>query len=493
MNSHEEKPMPYAAEPGRREADLPAGTESPGARRRLSRSSDGRAAAPVRMVHLGVGNFFRAHAAWYTEHASDASKWGIAAFTGRSARIGQALSLQDGLYTLLVRGPQGTRPEVISTLSAVHPAGDLRALRGYFADPAVVVVTITVTEAGYFRGEGGGLDVEDPQVTTDLTALQADPLGAAVVTTPGKIVAGLLSRRAAGAGAIALVPNDNVPNNGEMVSRVARDLTALVDPSLLPWIDEHVSFVTTMVDRITPRSTDEDRAEVARQLGVDDPETVPTEPFTEWILAGDFPAGRPAWQTAGARFVDDVRPFEQRKLWLLNGSHSLMAYAASALGHETVADAVADPVVRGWVQEWWDAAAPHLSLPATEVADYRQALLERYGNPRIRHMLAQIAADGSQKVPIRVLPVLRAELDRGRVAPGATRILAAWIAHLRGRGAPVSDAGAVEFAAVAQGSSAEAAAAVLARLGVGSPEVAAVVEQQLSDLEERSTGCGSST
>ncbi len=477
--------MPYAAEPGREETDLPAGPASPGALRRLSRSSDGRAAAPVRMVHLGVGNFFRAHAAWYTEHAGDASEWGIAAFTGRSAQVAEALARQDGLYTLLVRGPRGARPEVISSLTAVHPAADLEALRRYFADSGVAVVTSTVTEAGYRRNESGGLDVEDPQVATDLTALQADPLGAAVVTTPGKLVAGLLSRRAAGAGAIALVPNDNVPDNGEMLGRVVRDFAALVDDSLPSWIEAHVSCVTTMVDRITPRSTDEDREEVARQLGVDDPETVPTEPFTEWILAGDFPAGRPDWESAGARFVDDVRPFEQRKLWLLNGSHSLMAYAASTLGHETVADAIADPVVRGWVEEWWEAASAHLSLPAADITAYREALLERYRNPQIRHLLAQIAADGSQKVPIRALPVIRAELAEGTLAPGSTRIVAAWVAHLRGHGAPVTDPGAAEFVAAATGPTAEAVRRVLARLGLEDDEVATLVEQQLTDLEAK--------
>lgn len=138
-------------------------------------------------------------------------------------------------------------------------------------------------------------------------------------------------------------------------------------------------------------------AALRRQLGVDDPATVPTEPFTEWVLAGAFAGGRPAWETPGATLVDDVRPFEQRKLWLLNGSHSLTAYAASALGHETVADAIADPEVRSWVEEWWDAAAPHLSLPAEDVDTYRQVLLDRYSNASIRHLLAQIAAGGSQR------------------------------------------------------------------------------------------------
>jgi fructuronate reductase len=322
-------------------------------------------------------------------------------------------------------------------------------------------------------------------VRSDVAALQSDPVAGTVSTTPGKLVAGLIARRAAGAGPVAVVPNDNVPDNGAMVARVVRDLAALVDDTLPAWIDTNVSFVTTMVDRITPRSTDADRTEVVEALGVDDPETVPTEPFSEWVLAGSFPGGRPDWESAGATVVDDVRPFETRKLWLLNGSHSLMAYAASLLGHETVADAIADPVVRSWVEEWWDAAAPHLDLPAADVAAYRDALLERYRNPEIRHLLAQIAADGSQKVPIRAVPVIRAELDAGRVPPGATRIVAAWIAHLRGLGAPVTDTAAAEVVARASGEPRAAVRAVLGLLDLPSDAVADVVERQLADLVAR--------
>ncbi len=159
-----------------------------------------------------------------------------------------------------------------------------------------------------------------------------------------------------------------------------------------------------------------------------------------------------------------------------------MAYAGSILGHETVADAIADPLVRSWVEEWWDAAAPHLSLPPTDVSTYRQALLDRYQNPQIRHLLAQIAADGSQKVPIRALPVIRAELAAGRVPSGATRIVAAWVAHLRGYGAPVSDAAGAEVVELASGAPAVAVRAVLERLGIDSDAVADVVERQLVDL-----------
>jgi len=239
-----------------------------------------------------------------------------------------------------------------------------------------------------------------------------------------------------------VVSCDNLPGNGAATARVVTDLAEAAEPALAHWIREHVSFVTTMVDRITPRTTAQDVRAVAEQTGWQDAVPVVTEPFTEWVLSGDFPAGRPGWEAAGARFVADVHPHETRKLLLLNGGHSLLAYAGSARGHETVAGAIADPVCRGWLDQWWDEAVWHVPLPAAELAAYRAALAERFANPRIRHTLAQIAADGSQKIPIRVLPVLRAERAAGRMPAGAVRIVAAWIRHLRGSGAPVSDAGA---------------------------------------------------
>ncbi|QDO87542.1 mannitol dehydrogenase family protein [Ornithinimicrobium ciconiae] len=450
---------------------------------RLSRQEHGRPVAPVRMVHLGVGNFFRAHQAWFTEHSQDAAEWGYAAFTGRSAGVADDLAAQDGIYTLLVREPDGDRPEVVSSLSAVHPGRDLAALRGYFASPELALVTSTVTEAGYRRDTEGGLDLTDLDVAADIEALRADPESSEVSTTPGRLVAGLLARRGADAGPIALVPCDNVPDNGAMVARVVRDLAEQVDPTLVDWIEANVTVVTTMVDRITPRGTDEDRDTVGELLHVDDPQVVVTEPFAEWVLAGEFPRGRPEWP--GAQFVDDVSKHEQRKLWLLNGSHSLMAYGASILGHETVSAAIGDETVRGWVEEWWDVAAAHLEVDADEVAAYRQALVERFANSRIRHLLAQIAADGSQKVPIRFGPVLAGEVAAGRSPAGATRPVAAWIAHLHGHGAPVTDAQQDRVAEVAAAEPAEAVRTVLGWMGIDAPadDLVSQVLGQIAALE----------
>jgi fructuronate reductase len=440
-------------------------TSQPGTAPVLSRSGGhGRPAAPVRIVHLGLGNFFRAHQAWYTEHAPDAAEWGIAAFTGRSPAAAEALAPQDGLYTLVTRAADGDSFEVVSSVSAVHAASDHEAWLGYWSARPTAVVTLTVTEAGYLRDDDGGLDMTRDDVRADVAALGSDPRSP-VTTTPGRIVAGYLARRAADAGPIAVLPCDNLPENGPALQRVVDDLIDAVDPSLAAWAQHNVAFGTTMVDRITPATTDENRDAVRAALGVEDASPVPTEPFAEWVVSGEFPNGRPAWDAAGAAVVDDVVPFEQRKLWLLNGSHSLLAYAGSARGHETVADAIADPVLRVWVEEWWDEAARHLTLPPEDVTAYRAALVERFENPRIRHVLAQIAGDGSQKIPVRIVPTMRAELAAGRVPGGAARVVAAWTCHLRGVGAPLKDAHEGEVRSFGQGTLAESVDAVLGYLG----------------------------
>ncbi|HET6530850.1 MAG TPA: mannitol dehydrogenase family protein [Actinoplanes sp.] len=397
---------------------------------------------PVRIVHLGLGNFFRAHQAWYTGAAPDAQRWGIAAFTGRSRRLPDLLSSQDGRYTLIVRGPEGDEMAVQQAVVAAHPGTDSTSWSDYLARPEVAVITLTVTEAAYRSDRDGGLDAADPDVRADLAALGH---GGEIVTVPGRLVAGLAARRAADAGPLAVVSCDNLPGNGPATERVVTEFAQAADPALAAWIRDQVSFVTTMVDRITPRTTTDDVRAVAERTGWADQAPVVTEPFSEWVLSGEFPAGRPAWDAAGARFVDDVHPHETRKLLLLNGGHSLLAYAGSARGHDTIAEAVGDPVCRGWLDQWWDEAARHVPLPAADLTAYRAALLERFANPRIRHTLAQIASDGSEKLPIRALPVMRAERAAGRMPAGAVRILAAWIDHLRGIGAPVNDAGAARY------------------------------------------------
>jgi fructuronate reductase len=282
-----------------------------------------------------------------------------------------------------------------------------------------------------------------------------------------------------------LIPCDNLAGNGPIAQGVVLEMAELLDPGLAQWVEASVGVVTTAVDRITPRAGPEDTRAVLAATGLVDTCPVITEPFREWELSGQFPAGRPAWETAGATFTADVTPYEHRKLWLLNGAHSLLAYAGSIRGYATVAEAIGDDACRLWVEQWWQEASRHLTQPSEEIGAYQAALLERFGNGRIRHLLAQIAADGSQKLPIRIGTVLRLERDAGRMPEGATRVLAAWICHLRGMGAPISDVRADEVVPLAAGPVVTAAQRVLNDLdeALGAdPDVVATVVAQVRQL-----------
>lgn len=423
----------------------------------------------VRIVHLGLGAFHRAHQAWYTERAGDG--WGIAAFTGRSPEAARQLSGQDGLYTLVERAADGDRHEVIAAEVEAHDGADLGRLATLLAHPDIAIVTLTVTEAGYrlapgAAGEGPRLDTDDGFVAADISALHAHYEGSNFIlgiggldgrlvrTTAGRLLVGLAARRAADGWPIAVVSCDNLPGNGAAARASVLGLAEQIDPLLAAWIGENVSFVNSSIDRITPRTTEADRASVAEATGYDDVASVVTEPFSSWVLAGDFPAGRPAWEAAGALFVEDLEPYERRKLWLLNGAHSLMAYVGSLRGHDTVSEALADGRILGWVEEFWDAAARHLQDEQLDIPRYRAALRERFANPRIAHHLAQIGQDGSLKLAARALPVYRAERGAGREGTAALRLLAAWIDRIDAQlaaGEDVLDPAARRIAAAASG------------------------------------------
>jgi fructuronate reductase len=335
----------------------------------------------ARIAHLGLGAFARSHPAWYTQAASD--DWGIVAITGR---VAPALQLQHWRYGLLVRGPEADSASVMESVIGFDT--------GALANPEIALVTLTVTEAGYLT------DARPPTL----------------------LVRGIEERRAAGGGAIAIVPCDNVPSNGSVV----RDaMLAIAGPELASWIDDNVSFVSTMVDRITPGTTDADIAIAEGLLGWHDAVPVVTEPFSEWVLQGDFPAGRPAWEKAGARFADDVEPYEQRKLWMLNAAHSLLAYRGLELGYATVFEAW--QVLAAEVEQLWQEARVVLPLPAIEVDEWLAQLRIRWQNPRIEHRLEQIASGGEQKIPARIGAVIQKRKAAGLPAGTAElETIAAW-------------------------------------------------------------------
>jgi fructuronate reductase len=441
----------------------------------------------VRAAHIGLGSFHRAHQVWATELANralladgadPAALAGYASYTGRRPDAADRLAAQDGLYHLLVKGKAGDDAELVSALIQPLDGGADGADAGRIAAAASVsVITLTITEAGYRRNATGGLDTDDPDVVHDIAALAKG--GRGLRTAPARIVAAIRGRADAGHPGIAVVSCDNLIGNGDALARVVTDLTAAAVPELSDTVAT-TSFVNTMVDRITPRTVDADRATVRELTGFDDVDPVPCEPFTEWLLAGGFPSGHPAWDRGGARFVDDVQPFEHRKLWLLNGAHSLLAYVGGLRGYDTVDTAMGDAECVRLMNAWWDDAAAQLVLPVAEIDAYRDALTERFTNPRIRHLLKQIAGDGSQKLQVRLVPVLTKTRAAGGSCEAGVIMAAAYVLHLRGIGLPVTDVAADRMTALASGPLVVAVARVLDQLGPGLSEDAALVRDVVS-------------
>lgn len=413
--------------------------------------------APVRIAHLGLGAFHRAHQAWYTDVADEANEWGIAAFTGRSPLAAEEIAAQDGLYSLVERSVDGDAVTVIDSISEAVDGARVDRLVEHVAAPTTALVTLTITEAGYALDADGRPDLANPAVGSDVEWLRRNLDAAALdlATPPGtalaRLLAGVEARRRAGAGPLAIVSCDNLPENGDLTRS---GLFALADfasaPATRDFLAEHVTFVSTSIDRITPKTTPTDVAAVAAATGWRDRSPVVTEPFHDWVLSGEFRGGRPAWERAGARFVDDIDPFERRKLWLLNGSHTLLAYAGAARGHRTVAEAIGDPEVRSWVEQFWAEAVRHLPAEGLDLGAYRAALLDRFDNARIQHLLGQIGQDGTTKLRVRIAPVLRAERAAGRDGAASVRVLGAWVAAARDGRIPADRAGDALAAAASE-------------------------------------------
>ena len=357
------------------------------------------------IVHLGLGAFARAHLAAYTQPLlSTDPTWGIQGASLRSPDTRDALAPQDCLYTRAERDGSVERLEIMAPLTgiAVGAAGTLR----YLIDPSVRIVTLTVTEKGY----------------------------APDAAIPALLVEALRDRRAAGLAPFTVLSCDNLPANGATTRRVLTQVAEQMDPALAAFIASDVAFPSCMVDRIVPATTDTDRARVDAALGVQDAWPVVCEPFTQWVIEDNFPQGRPAWEQTGAGLVSDVRPYEDMKLRLLNGSHSTIAYLGQLAGWPTVAGAIAQPALAAHVSALMTEVATTLHLPAsTDLASYRAALLTRFANPALQHRTAQIAMDGSQKLPQRLFAPALDRLAAGQPAPRIALGVAAWLRFLQGR------------------------------------------------------------
>ena len=394
--------------------------------------------APVRIAHIGLGAFHRAHQAWYTDATDPTNEWGIRAFTGRSAKAAETLAAQDGLYTLVERSVDGDAVSVIDSIVDAVDGARVDRLVDTLSASGVAIVTLTITEGGYAVDAEHRPDLTRQDVAADLSWLRTH-LGDASLdlsdpprTALARLLVALEGRRRSGEGTLAIVSCDNLPGNGQVTRTALLALAEMAGATETgAYLEEEITFISSSVDRITPKTTPEDVAFVRSATGWIDRTPVVTEPFHDWVLSGDFRAGRPAWERAGARFVDDVERFERRKLWMLNGAHSLLAYAGVARAHSTVAQAVGDQTVRAWVDAFWAEAARHLDGADLELDSYRAALLERFDNGRIQHLLAQIGEDGTTKLRVRIAPVLLAERDAGRDAEACVLVLGAWVALAR--------------------------------------------------------------
>lgn len=388
---------------------------------------------PAGIVHLGVGAFHRAHQAAYTDAALERSggDWMIAGVSLRSGGVAQALNPQRGLYTLLERDAGGTSGRVIGSIAGVVVASDdPSAVVGALAAPATKVVALTITEKGYgIDPKTGRLDLADPAIAADL-ASAAEPRSAV-----GLIVEGLRLRRERGLPAFTVLPCDNLPSNGALLRRLVTEFAALREPSLLRFIDDEVRFPSTMVDRITPAATERTLADALALTGRTDLAAIETEPFSQWIVEDDFAAGRPDWEAGGAVFVSDVAPYEKMKLRMLNGAHSMLAYAGFIAGHALVRDVAGDPPLAGLVRRHIDHAARTLDpVPGIDLDRYADDLMARFANPAIAHQTYQIAMDGTQKLPQRLLEPATIALRRGLPLGPYAFAVAAWMRYALGVG-----------------------------------------------------------
>ncbi|WP_306120366.1 MULTISPECIES: mannitol dehydrogenase family protein [unclassified Roseitalea] len=429
-------------------------------RPRLSNATVDRASADVRrpahdrarvtpgIVHLGIGNFHRAHQAVYVDDILAADPgWGIVGASLRRPDMAEALTPQDGLYTLGVREGDDTCARIIgSVLEVIHAGADPAALIERLADPRIRIVSLTVTEKGYCHDPAtANLDADNRAVRADLENPDAPH------SAPGLLVAAIRMRRARGIAPFTVLSCDNLPENGHVTKRVLAQFAALSDAALSDWIAGNVAFPSTMVDRIVPATTDADRAAMAALTGLDDAWPVVTEPFSQWVIEDGFGGPRPDFGAVGAQIVADVAPFEAMKLRMLNGAHSAIAYLGQLAGHQTVAEAVGDAAIADFVQAMWaEEIVPTLDVPDTDLGAYARALADRFANAALRHRTAQIAMDGSQKVPQRLLATIADRRKAGASHERLTRAVAAWIAYVAERGGAVDDPMSGRFVEIAR-------------------------------------------
>lgn len=386
-----------------------------------------------RIVHFGFGAFHRAHQALLTDRVLNAKggDWGIceiSLFSGDT--LMSQLRAQDHLYTVLEKGAEGNQPIVIG---AVHEClnaklDSLAAIIEKFCEPQVAIVSLTITEKGYCIDPATGkLDTQNPRILHDLENPQ-EPHSA-----PGILVEALHRRRERGLLPFTVLSCDNIPDNGHVVKNAVLGMAQKRSPELAEWIAEQVSFPGTMVDRIVPAATEESLAEIARELGVEDPCAISCEPFIQWVVEDNFVAGRPEWELAGVQMVQDVLPWEQMKLRMLNGSHSFLAYLGYLAGYAHINECMEDDAFRDAARRLMlDEQAPTLRITGVDLTAYADSLVARFANPALQHRTWQIAMDGSQKLPQRMLEGIRVLIERESRWPLLALGIAGWMRYVSG-------------------------------------------------------------
>lgn len=384
------------------------------------------------IVHLGIGAFHRAHQAFYTEAVLNqfGGDWGIIGSSLRSASVRDQLVPQDCLYTLVERSGEGEKLQVIGAVTdtLVGPENPA-ALVATIAQPTIKIVSLTVTEKGYCHDPAtGNLNETHPDIIHDLQHLEAP------VSAIGFIVAALKQRFEKNQKAFTALSCDNLPNNGEVLEKVVLQFAQKISPALADWIKANATFPSTMIDRIVPATTDDDRRDIENRLGARDEGMVVCEPFSQWVVEDKFTDGRPEWEKVGVLLVKDVRVFEKIKLRLLNGAHSTIAYTGYLSGFQYISEVMEQPAFVKLVTTYMAREAGEtVAAPAGfDIEAYKQQLRDRFSNKALKHRTWQIAMDGSQKLPQRLLETLREQLK----ANGNIDILclgvAAWIRYVSG-------------------------------------------------------------
>jgi fructuronate reductase len=381
------------------------------------------------IVHLGLGAFHRAHQAAFTHEASLLSgdtSWGIVGVTQRSNAVAEQLLPQDCLFTLVEKGDGIERTSVVGSIVGVLNASlDSAAVVDAITDPAVRIVTLTVTEKGYRLDPATGrLRLDDPGIASDLSG--GDPK-----TVVGQLVAGI-AQRALSNSPLTVVCCDNLPHNGTLLAGLVDDFVrnSSLPKSLADWIAANVSFPSTMVDRIVPATTDADKKFVAASTGVEDEAVVACEPFRQWVIEDRFATERPAWDLVGVQFVQDVEPWETMKLRILNATHSLLAYLGSSAGYTTIADAVADPVLQRLARLMIEENVASTLSPDMAAVAYGEEVLARFANPALPHTTRQVAMDGSQKLGPRLLGTARDAIAAGTPTAWIALAVASWCRYV---------------------------------------------------------------